>query len=85
MHKIYPLMLSAILCSFISTAYASPLNIEKISNNADNNAENCLIFNKDIEKSPLIFDLKNYLNSMMAKKRLAIVILQWPIKFVFII
>lgn len=71
MHKIYPLMLSAILCSFISTAYASPLNIEKISNNADNNAENCLIFNKDIEKSPLIFDLKNYLKLYDGKKEVS--------------
>lgn len=60
MHKIFSI-LTFTFCSLFSTAYASPLNIEKISSNADNNTENCLIFNKDLEKSPVLSELKNYL------------------------
>lgn len=60
MHKIFTLLTLA-LCSILAAAYASPLNIEKISSTADNSSENCLIFNKDLEKSPLLADLKNYL------------------------
>ncbi len=52
MHKIFTLLTLA-LCSILAAAYASPLNIEKISSAADNSSENCLIFNKDLEKSPL--------------------------------